>query len=137
MMWAWKIAPALASGCTIVFKTAENTPLSVLLLTKLMEEVGYPKGTFNLVTGLGSITGQALAEHMDVDKIAFTGSTAIGRHIAATAAKSNLKVVTLELGGKSPNIVFESANLQEAARWAAFGILCVQLSCLTVALVLV
>jgi aldehyde dehydrogenase (NAD+) len=66
MMWAWKIAPALASGCSIVFKTAENTPLSVLLLTKLMEQVGFPKGAFNLVTGLGKITGQALAEHMYV-----------------------------------------------------------------------
>ena len=77
-----------------------------------MEEVGFPKGAFNLVTGLGKITGQAMAEHMDIDKIAFTGSTAVGRHIASTAALSNLKVVTLELGGKSPNIVFASADLQ-------------------------
>ncbi|KAL7417228.1 putative aldehyde dehydrogenase [Mrakia frigida] len=122
MMWAWKIAPALASGCTVVFKTAEATPLSVLILTKLMQEVGFPKGAFNLVSGVGKVTGQALAEHPDVDKIAFTGSTAIGKHLASTAALSNLKVVTLELGGKSPNIIFSSANLQEAARWAAFGL---------------
>ena len=87
-----------------------------------MEQVGFPAGAFNLVTGLGKITGQALAEHMDIDKIAFTGSTAVGRHIASTAALSNLKVVTLELGGKSPNIVFASADLQQAARSAAFGI---------------
>jgi len=122
MMWAWKIAPALATGCCIVMKPAENTPLGALILTKLLEQVGYPKGVYNLVNGTGKETGQLIVDHMDIDKIAFTGSTAVGRHIAACAAKSNLKTVTLELGGKSPNIIFPSANLKEAAKWAAFGL---------------
>lgn len=82
----------------------------------------YPPGAFNVLNGVGRVTGDALARHMDVDKIAFTGSTATGRRIACAAAESNLKSVTLELGGKSPNIIFEDANLAEAAKWAAFGV---------------
>ncbi|AAW42914.1 hypothetical protein CNBD4300 [Cryptococcus deneoformans B-3501A] len=122
LMMIWKIAPALAAGCTIVFKPAEQTPLSTLKFAELFELAGYPAGVFNLVNGLGRTTGDALSRHMDVDKIAFTGSTITGRRIAIAAAESNLKSVTLELGGKSANIVFDDANLQEAAKWAAFGV---------------
>ncbi|KEI42001.1 uncharacterized protein L969DRAFT_91469 [Mixia osmundae IAM 14324] len=122
VMWSWKVAPALAAGCAIIFKPAENTPLSTLKLAELVHEAGYPAGAFNVLNGLGKTTGQLLVEHMDIDKVAFTGSTAVGRQIAITAAKTNLKRVTLELGGKSPNIVFASANLKEAAKWAAFGV---------------
>lgn len=95
------------------------------VLSKLMADVHscrYPAGVFNLVNGLGRTTGDALSRHMDIDKIAFTGSTITGRRIAIAAAESNLKSVTLELGGKSANIVFDDANLQEAAKWAAFGV---------------
>lgn len=117
-----KIGPALAAGCTIVFKPAESTTLSTLKFTEILSSVGFPAGTFNLVNGLGSTVGKALSSHMDIDKIAFTGSTATGRQIAIAAAQSNLKKVSLELGGKSANVVFESANLEEAAKWSAFGI---------------
>ncbi|CAK9782169.1 putative aldehyde dehydrogenase [Cutaneotrichosporon oleaginosum] len=122
LMLAWKVGPALAAGCSIVFKAAEQTPLSTLLFAELVRAAGYPAGAFNLVNGVGAVTGDALARHMDVDKIAFTGSTATGRRIAVAAAQSNLKAVTLELGGKSPNIVFEDADVGEAAKWAAFGV---------------
>jgi aldehyde dehydrogenase (NAD+) len=122
LMLAWKVGPALAAGCSIVFKAAEQTPLSTLLFAELVKAAGYPAGAFNLVNGVGAVTGEALARHMDIDKIAFTGSTATGRRIAVAAAESNLKGVTLELGGKSPNIVFDDADLHEAAKWAAFGV---------------
>ncbi|GAA6042950.1 hypothetical protein JCM8097_000016 [Rhodosporidiobolus ruineniae] len=122
LMSVWKIAPALAAGCSIVFKPAENTPLATLLFAELIEEVGFPKGVFNVVNGLGAVTGDALSRHMNIDKISFTGSTATGRRIAIAAAQSNLKKVTLELGGKSANIVFKDANLKEAVKWAAFGV---------------
>ncbi|BGP36179.1 hypothetical protein JCM10450v2_000077 [Rhodotorula kratochvilovae] len=122
LMMIWKVAPALAAGCTIVFKAAENTPFATLLFAELVEAAGFPKGVFNVVNGLGAVVGEALSRHMDVDKIAFTGSTATGRRIAVAAAESNLKKVTLELGGKSANIVFPQANLSEAAKWAAFGV---------------
>ncbi|GAA6040300.1 hypothetical protein JCM8097_009408 [Rhodosporidiobolus ruineniae] len=122
LMAVWKIAPALSAGCSIVFKPAENTPLATLLFAELVEEAGFPKGVFNVVNGLGSVVGDALSRHMDIDKISFTGSTATGRRIAIAAAESNLKKVTLELGGKSANIVFADANLPEAAKWAAFGV---------------
>lgn len=112
----------MAAGCTIVFKPAETSVLSTLKFAEIFDSVGFPAGTFNLVNGLGSSVGKALSMHMDIDKIAFTGSTATGRAIAVAAAQSNLKKVTLELGGKSANIVFESANLEEAAKWAAFGV---------------
>ncbi|GAA5915187.1 hypothetical protein JCM6882_001132 [Rhodosporidiobolus microsporus] len=122
LMQIWKVAPALAAGCSIVFKAAENTPLATLLFAELFEEAGFPKGVFNVVNGLGAKTGDALSRHMDIDKISFTGSTATGRHIAIAAAQSNLKKVTLELGGKSANIIFKDADLPEAVKWAAFGV---------------
>ncbi|KAI6152001.1 Aldehyde/histidinol dehydrogenase [Pisolithus tinctorius] len=122
-MWAWKVAPALACGCTIVMKPSELTPLTALMLSKLIAEAGFPPGVVNTVPSLGPIGGAALSHHMDVDKVAFTGSTLTGRKIMEAAAKSNLKKVSLELGGKSPHIIFESANLDQAANWACLGIL--------------
>ncbi|GAA5931080.1 hypothetical protein JCM3775_000794 [Rhodotorula graminis] len=122
MMWAWKIAPALAAGCTIVMKPSELTPLTALALCNLIAEAGYPAGVVNVVPGLGTTAGAAIAEHLKIDKVAFTGSVATGRRIMEAAAKSNLKKVTLELGGKSPSLVFPSADLEEAANWSALGI---------------
>ncbi|EKM59608.1 uncharacterized protein PHACADRAFT_250213 [Phanerochaete carnosa HHB-10118-sp] len=123
MMWAWKVAPALACGCTIVMKPSEYTPLTVLKLSELIVEAGFPPGVINTIPSLGSVGGAALTAHKGVDKIAFTGSTITGRKIMAAAAESNLKKVSLELGGKSPQLIFESANLDQAANWAALGIL--------------
>ncbi|KAI0786420.1 NAD-aldehyde dehydrogenase [Abortiporus biennis] len=123
MMWAWKVAPALACGCTIVMKPSEFTPLTALKLSELIVEAGFPPGVVNTVPSFGSVGGAALSSHLDVDKVAFTGSTVTGRRIMESAAKSNLKKVSLELGGKSPNLVFESADLDQAASWAALGIL--------------
>jgi phenylacetaldehyde dehydrogenase len=122
LMAAWKLGPALAAGCTIVLKPAEQTPLSALRLGELIEEAGFPQGVVNIVTGLGETAGAALAAHKDVDKIAFTGSTEVGRLIVAAAGKSNLKKVTLELGGKSPNIVFADADLNAAIPGAASAV---------------
>ncbi|KAH8106050.1 NAD-aldehyde dehydrogenase [Cristinia sonorae] len=122
-MWAWKVAPALACGCTIVMKPSEFTPLTALKLSELIVEAGFPPGVVNTVPSLGSVGGAALSAHPDVDKIAFTGSTVTGRKIMEAAAKSNLKKVSLELGGKSPQLIFESADLEEASKWAALGIL--------------
>jgi len=110
LMAAMKLAPALAAGCTVVLKPAENTPLSALRLGELMLEAGMPKGVVNIVTGYGSEAGQALADHPGVDKVAFTGSTAVGKRLL-TAATGNLKRLTLELGGKSPSIVLPDADL--------------------------
>jgi phenylacetaldehyde dehydrogenase len=110
MMAAWKLAPALATGCTIVLKPAEQTPLTAIYLAELAVEAGIPEGVFNVVLG-GAEVGSALSSHQDVDKIAFTGSTGVGRAIAVAAAQSNFKRVTLELGGKSPVIVFPDADL--------------------------
>ncbi|KAF9569015.1 aldehyde dehydrogenase [Agrocybe pediades] len=121
-MWAWKVAPALATGCTIVMKPSELTPLTALKLSELVKEAGFPPGVVNTVPSLGPVGGAALASHLDVDKVAFTGSTITGRKIMEAAAKSNLKKVSLELGGKSPHLVFESADLEQAASWAALGI---------------
>jgi aldehyde dehydrogenase (NAD+) len=121
-MWAWKIGPAVATGNTIVIKSAEQTPLSAFYAAKLVKEAGFPPGVINVITGLGRVAGAALSSHMDVDKIAFTGSTIVGRQIMKAAASSNLKKVTLELGGKSPNIVFKDANIEDAISWANFGI---------------
>jgi phenylacetaldehyde dehydrogenase len=121
MMAVWKIAPALAAGCTVVLKPAEQTPLTALRLAELVEEVGFPAGVFNVVTGFGETAGAALAAHPDVDKIAFTGSTEVGRKILA-AAQGNLKKVSLELGGKSPMIVFPDADLEKAIPAVASGI---------------
>ncbi|KAF9075931.1 NAD-aldehyde dehydrogenase [Rhodocollybia butyracea] len=121
-MWAWKVAPALAVGCTIVMKPSEVTPLTALKLSELVVEAGFPPGVINTVPSLGSVGGAALSAHPDVDKVAFTGSTITGRKIMEAAAKSNLKKVSLELGGKSPQLIFESADLEQAAQWAALGI---------------
>ncbi|TCD70492.1 aldehyde dehydrogenase (NAD(P)(+)) ald5 [Steccherinum ochraceum] len=122
-MWAWKVAPALACGCTIVMKPSEFTPLTALKLSELIVEAGFPPGVVNTIPSLGSVGGAALSSHMDVDKVAFTGSTVTGRKIMEAAAKSNIKKVSLELGGKSPQLIFESADLEEASKWAALGIL--------------
>ncbi|KAJ7042261.1 aldehyde dehydrogenase domain-containing protein [Mycena alexandri] len=122
LMFAWKVAPALATGNTIVLKPSEFTPLTALRMCALIQEAGFPKGVVNVVVGYGPIVGQAIAEHMDIQKLAFTGSTLVGRKVMAAAAASNLKNVTLELGGKSPNIVFDDADLEQAVNWAAHGI---------------
>lgn len=121
-MLAWKIGPALATGNVIVMKTAEQTPLSALVFTQFIKEAGFPPGVFNLLSGFGKTAGAAIASHMDVDKVAFTGSTVVGRAIMKAAAASNLKKVTLELGGKSPNIVFDDADIESAISWVNFGI---------------
>ena len=113
VLTAMKLAPALAAGCTLVLKPAEDTSLSALRLAELMMEAGLPAGVLNVVTGLGGETGAALANHKDVDKIAFTGSTATGRAVL-DAAKTNFKRVTLELGGKSPSIIMPDADLAQA-----------------------
>ncbi|MBW3594537.1 MAG: aldehyde dehydrogenase family protein [Actinobacteria bacterium] len=121
VMASWKVAPALACGNTIVLKPAEQTPLTALRLAELALEAGVPEGVFNVVTGLGPEAGQALAQHPDVDKIAFTGSTEVGRKILH-ASEGNLKRVSLELGGKSPNIVFADANLKRATKTSMYGV---------------
>jgi phenylacetaldehyde dehydrogenase len=121
LMAAWKLGPALACGNTVVLKPAEQTPLSALLLAELIAEVGFPDGVVNVVPGYGETAGAALSAHPEVDKIAFTGSTEVGKLIAV-AATGNLKKVTLELGGKSPNIVFADADLEAAAKGAAMAI---------------
>jgi aldehyde dehydrogenase (NAD+) len=121
MIGMWKIAPALACGCTMVVKPAEITPLSMLRIAELLLEAGLPPGVFNVVTGKGSVVGDALVQHPDVNKVTFTGSPGVGRGILQGAA-SNFKRVTLELGGKSANIIFADANLDRAARNAASGI---------------
>ena len=109
LMAAWKLGPALATGNCVVLKPAEQTPLTALKLAELIAEAGVPEGVVNVVTGFGETAGAALAAHNDVDKVAFTGSTEVGKLIVAAAA-GNLKKVTLELGGKSPNIVFDDAD---------------------------
>ncbi|MCJ1473290.1 aldehyde dehydrogenase (NAD(P)(+)) ald5 [Lambiella insularis] len=122
LMFAWKIGPAIACGNTVVLKTAEQTPLSALYAAKLIKEAGFPPGVINVISGFGKVAGAALSSHMDVDKVAFTGSTVVGRQIMKAAAGSNLKKVTLELGGKSPNIVFNDADIENAISWVNFGI---------------
>lgn len=122
LMFAWKIAPAIACGNVVVMKTAEQTPLSALFCCKYIKEAGFPPGVVNVISGFGKVAGAALSAHMKVDKIAFTGSTLVGRQIMKAAAMSNLKKVTLELGGKSPNIVFADAKLEDAVAWSSFGI---------------
>jgi len=122
LMWAWKIGPAIACGNVVVIKVAEQTPLTGLYMGKLIKEAGFPPGVINVIAGFGKTAGAAIAAHMDVDKVAFTGSTIVGRQIMKAAAGSNLKKVTLELGGKSPNIVFKDANIEDAISWVNFGI---------------
>lgn len=118
LMQAWKLAPALATGNTVVMKTAEQTPLSALRVGELIVEAGFPAGVVNILSGYGPTAGAAIAYHHDIDKVAFTGSTEVGHLIMEAAAKSNLKRVTLELGGKSPNIVFADANIDAAIQAA-------------------
>lgn len=122
MMFIWKISPAFVTGCTVVIKSAETTPLSALYMCKLIQEAGFPKGTINLVSEYGKTVGAAIAHHMDIDKVAFTGSTATGRTVLRASAASNLKKVTLELGGKSFNIIFPDADIEQAVEWSAWGI---------------
>lgn len=122
LMQAWKWGPALAVGNTIVLKPAEQTPLTALAIARLAQEVGFPDGVINVVPGFGPTAGAALSGHMDVDKVAFTGEGATGRIIMTAAAQSNLKRVSLELGGKSPNIVFADADIDAAVEGAFFGL---------------
>ncbi len=121
MMASWKIAPAIAVGCSIVVKPASLTPLTAIVLGEICSEAGVPAGVVNIVPGSGSEVGNYLVEHPDVDKVAFTGSTPIGKDIMASAS-GTLKRVTLELGGKSPNLVFEDADIDAAVAGSLFGI---------------
>src|SRR6202789_2397078 len=121
LMAAWKLGPALGTGCTVVLKPAEQTPLSALRVGELIMEAGFPEGVVNIVPGCGETAGAALASHPDVDKIAFTGSTEVGKLILHAAA-GNLKKVSLELGGKSPNVVFADVDLDSAIAGAASAI---------------
>jgi aldehyde dehydrogenase (NAD+) len=116
-MAAWKLGPALACGNTVVLKLAEQTPLSALYLANLIKEAGFPPGVVNILNGHGREAGAAIASHLDVDKIAFTGSTATGKEIMKMAA-INMKNITLETGGKSPLLVFADADLDQAVKWA-------------------
>jgi len=122
LMAAWKLAPALACGNSVVLKPSEETPLSALLIAELLQQAEVPDGVVNVVPGRGEVAGARLASHPDVDKIAFTGSTEVGKLIARASSESNLKRVSLELGGKSPNIVFADADLTRAVSGAFFGI---------------
>ena len=122
LMQAWKWGPALAAGCTVVLKPAEQTPLSALRVAQLTQEAGFPDGVLNVVPGFGPTAGAALSGHLDVDKVAFTGEHTTGAIIMEAAAKSNLKRISLELGGKSPNIIFADADLDAAIEGAYFGL---------------
>lgn len=123
MMASWKLGPALATGNSLILKPSEKSPLTAIRIAELAMEAGLPEGVLQVVPGFGHTAGAALAEHMDVDAVAFTGSTATGKRIMAAAANSNLKRVSLELGGKSPNIVLaDCPDLETAAREAAFNI---------------
>merc|ERR1712012_662264 len=122
LMQAWKLGPALATGNTVVMKLAEQTPLSGLAVAQLVKEAGFPPGVVNVVPGYGPTAGAAISQHMDVDKVAFTGSTEVGHIIQQAAGASNLKRVTLELGGKSPLIVMNDADLEHAVETAHFAL---------------
>ena len=122
LMQAWKWGPALACGNTVVLKPAEQTPLTALRVAALAQEAGFPDGVINVVPGYGPTAGAALSGHMDVDKIAFTGEGTTGQIVMEAAAQSNLKRVSLELGGKSPNVVFADADLDAAVEGAYFGL---------------
>jgi aldehyde dehydrogenase (NAD+) len=122
LMQAWKLAPALATGNTVVMKPAELTPLTALRVAELITEAGFPDGVVNMLPGYGPTAGGAIARHMDIDKVAFTGSTEVGHLIMEAAAQTNLKRVTLELGGKSPNIVFADADMDAAIEGAHFAL---------------
>lgn len=122
LMQAWKLAPALATGNTVVLKPSTQTSLTALRVGELIIEAGFPPGVVNILPGYGSIVGTAIARHMDIDKVAFTGSTEVGHQILEASAQSNLKRVTLELGGKSPNIVFADADMDEAIEGVHFAL---------------
>ncbi|CAJ0948154.1 unnamed protein product, partial [Mesorhabditis belari] len=122
LMQAWKLGPALAMGNTVVMKVAEQTPLSALHVASLIKEAGFPEGVVNILPGFGPTAGGAIAAHMGIDKLAFTGSTDVGRIVMKSAAESNIKKVTLELGGKSPNIIFADADLDDAVKQAHHGL---------------
>jgi len=117
-----KVAPALACGNTVVLKPSEFTSLSALRLCGLIGEAGFPPGVVNVVIGYGPTVGKAIAEHMKIEKISFTGSTIVGRAIMKAAAESNLKKVTVELGGKSPAVVFNDADVDQAVSWLINGL---------------
>jgi len=121
-MAAWKLGPALACGNTVVLKAAEQTPLSILILARLITEAGFPPGVVNILNGHGREAGAALVQHPLIDKVAFTGSTATATQIMKSAAVG-LRNITLETGGKSPLLVFEDANLEQAVRWSHVGIM--------------
>uniref|UniRef100_A0A4W6D166 Aldehyde dehydrogenase 1 family, member A3 n=1 Tax=Lates calcarifer TaxID=8187 RepID=A0A4W6D166_LATCA len=133
LMFMWKIAPALSCGNTVVVKPAEQTPLTALHVGSLIKEAGFPPGVVNIVPGFGPTAGAAIANHMDIDKVAFTGSTEVGQLIKEAAAKSNLKRVTLELGGKNPCIVFADCDLQLAVEETQKGAFYNQGQCCTAA----
>ncbi|KAK4486868.1 hypothetical protein RD792_006176 [Penstemon davidsonii] len=120
-MFAMKVGPALAAGCTMLVKPAEQTPLSALYYAHLAKLAGLPDGVLNVVTGYGRTVGAAITSHMDIDKVSFTGSTEVGRLVMQAAALSNLKHVSLELGGKSPFIVFDDADIDKIASLALQG----------------
>ncbi|XP_074868368.1 aldehyde dehydrogenase, mitochondrial [Carettochelys insculpta] len=122
LMQAWKIGPALATGNVVVMKVAEQTPLTALYVASLIKEAGFPPGVVNIVPGYGPTAGAAIASHMEIDKVAFTGSTEVGHLIQKAAAESNLKKVTLELGGKSPNIIMSDADMDWAVEQAHFAL---------------
>jgi aldehyde dehydrogenase (NAD+) len=122
LMMAWKLGPALATGCTVVMKPAEQTPLTALRIGELIMEAGFPEGVVNLLPGFGPSAGQALAQHADVDKVAFTGSTEVGYEIMRHSHKNNLKRITLELGGKSANIIMDDADMDLAIAQAQVGL---------------
>lgn len=121
-MAAWKLGPALACGNTVVIKAAEQTPLSILYLANLIKEAGFPPGVVNILNGYGREAGAAIATHVGIDKVAFTGSTATGKEIMKLASV-NMKNITLETGGKSPLLIFEDADLDQAVKWAHVGML--------------
>ncbi|KAL4646547.1 aldehyde dehydrogenase, mitochondrial isoform X1 [Arapaima gigas] len=122
LMLAWKLGPALATGNTVVMKVAEQTPLTALYVANLIKEVGFPPGVVNIIPGMGPTAGAAIASHMEVDKVAFTGSTEVGHLIQQAAGTSNLKKVTLELGGKSPNIIMPDADMEVAVEQSHFAL---------------
>ncbi|KDQ51391.1 hypothetical protein JAAARDRAFT_534135 [Jaapia argillacea MUCL 33604] len=122
LMMSWKLGPALATGNCVVLKPSEFTPLTALRMCSIIKETGFPPGVVNVIVGYGQTVGQAISEHPHIEKVAFTGSTLVGRKIMEAAAKTNLKNVTLELGGKSPNIIFNDADLDTAVGWSVHGI---------------
>ena len=128
-MQAWKLGPALATGCTVVMKPAEQTPLTALRVGELIMEAGFPEGVVNILPGFGPSAGQALATHKDVDKVAFTGSTEVGYQIMRNSHKDNLKRITLELGGKSANIIMDDADIDLAIAQSQVGLFLNQGQC--------